>query len=120
MIGVLAAVSADAKDAKQICSNVIGDLDGVPGEIDPVEDSPFRRPLLLTENECEALKNRELRLPLLDIPQEEEDPIALSLGSRGSDATLRVKIPFSIHSCEVDVGGGGCRANTKTRWRPPQ
>jgi hypothetical protein len=119
LIGVLATVSADAKDAKKVCPDVIADINGLPEEIGPVEESPFLRPLLLTENECEALKNRELRVPLLEILQKEEDPIVLSLGSRGNDARLRVKIPFSIHSCEADVGVGRCRADAKTRWRPP-
>jgi hypothetical protein len=120
LIGVLAAVSADAKDAKRVCPDVIADINGLTEETDPVEASPFLKPLLLTENECEALKNRELRIPLLAIPQEEEDPIALSLGSRGDDATFRVKIPFSLYACEAEVGVGRCRADAKTPWQPPQ
>jgi hypothetical protein len=51
---------------------------------------------LLTENQCEATRYRELRVPLLEVPQEEEDPIALSLGAKSSGLTLRLKIPFSL------------------------
>ena len=51
---------------------------------------------LLTENQCEAEKNRELRVPLLEIPQDDEDPIALSLGAKFSGAVIRLKIPFSL------------------------
>jgi hypothetical protein len=51
---------------------------------------------LLTENQCEAEKNRELRVPLLEIPQEDEDPIALSLGAKFNGAVIRLKIPFSL------------------------
>ena len=51
---------------------------------------------LLTENQCEATRHRELRVPLLEIPQAEEDPIALSLGAKSSGLTLRLKIPFSL------------------------
>jgi hypothetical protein len=48
------------------------------------------------DNRCEASTNRELRLPLLEIPQEDEDPMALSLGAKYNGAILRLKIPFSF------------------------
>jgi hypothetical protein len=51
---------------------------------------------LLMDNQCEALKSRELRLLLLEIPQEEEDPMALSLGAKSNGVVLRFKIPFSF------------------------
>jgi hypothetical protein len=50
----------------------------------------------LTSNQCEAVKRRELRVPLLELPQEEEDPMSLSLGTKGDGATLHFKIPFSF------------------------
>jgi hypothetical protein len=70
---------------------------GVLEEKGWADDSPAlgEQPLLM-ENQCEALKSRELRLLLLEIPQEEEDPIALSLGVKNSGAVLRFKIPFSF------------------------
>jgi hypothetical protein len=33
---------------------------------------------------------------LLEIPQEEEDPMALSLGAKSNGLILRFKIPFSF------------------------
>jgi hypothetical protein len=50
----------------------------------------------LTENQCEALKARELRALLLEVPQQEEDPVQLSLGVKNGGAVLRLKIPFSF------------------------
>jgi len=42
------------------------------------------------------MKSREFRLPLLEVPQEEEDPVQLSLGIKNGGAILRLKIPFSF------------------------
>ena len=50
----------------------------------------------LPDNQCEALKSREIRMPLLEIPQAEEDPMALSLGAKSNGLMLRFKIPFSF------------------------
>ena len=50
----------------------------------------------LTGNQCEAIKTRELRALLLEIPQEEENPMELSLGVKSNGASLRFKIPFSF------------------------
>jgi hypothetical protein len=51
---------------------------------------------VLTGNQCEAVKRRELRVPLLEIPQKEEDPMSLSVGTKGDGGTLYLKIPFSF------------------------
>jgi hypothetical protein len=90
IFAVLVAVSANAMDVNRPCS-------GVLKEKDWADDSPAsgEQPLLM-ENQCEALKSRELRLLLLEIPQEKEDPIALSLGVKNSGVVLRFKIPFSF------------------------
>ena len=50
----------------------------------------------LTGNQCEAIKTRELRALLLEIPQEEENPMELSLGVKSNGGSLRFKIPFSF------------------------
>ena len=52
-------------------------------DIDRAADLPF-----LTGNQCEAVKRRELRVPLLEIPQEGEDPMSLSVGTKGDGGTL--------------------------------
>jgi hypothetical protein len=93
IIGFLAAlfaVSAGAMDANRPC----------PGSLEEkgwADDSPGQgKQQLLLDNQCEAPTNRELRLPLLEIPQEDEDPMALSLGAKYNGAILRLKIPFSF------------------------
>lgn len=50
----------------------------------------------MTENECEAVKRHQLQMRLLEIPQEEEDPMGLSVGSRDKGGMLYFKIPFSF------------------------
>ncbi len=90
ILAVLVTVSADAMDSKTPCVDLIkenGTVDDSPG----LAELPF-----LTGNQCEAVKHRELRVPVLAIPQEEEDPMSLSLGTKGNGATLYFKIPFSF------------------------
>ena len=90
IFAVLVTVSADAMDTKRPCS-------GLAEEKGNKVDLPAPSELpLLTDRQCEALKSRELRMPLLEIPQQEEDPMALSLGTKGDSATLHFKIPFSF------------------------
>ena len=92
IVGVFAAlvtVSADAMDANRSCPGLLAE--------GGADDAPARgQPPLLRDNQCEALKSRELRVPLLEIPQEDEDPMALSLGAKYNGAILRLKIPFSF------------------------
>ncbi len=90
IFAVFVAVSANAMDVNRPCS-------GVLKEKDWADDSPAsgEQPLLM-ENQCEALKSRELRLLLLEIPQEEENPMELSLGVKSNGGSLRFKIPFSF------------------------
>jgi len=81
---------ADAMDVKRSCLDLLGENDGA--EVSPAQgEQP-----LLTDNQCEAMKSRELRALLLEVPQEEEDPVQLSLGIKNGGATLRLKIPFSL------------------------
>jgi hypothetical protein len=77
-----------------VSSEALGD-DCVPLQEGSNNTTSTKQPLL-TENQCEAEKNRELRVPLLEIPQDDEDPISLSLGAKFSGAVIRLKIPFSL------------------------
>jgi hypothetical protein len=85
-----AAVPADAMDANRSCLDLLEEDDGAKASPAPDEQP------LLSGNECEAMKNRELRALLLEVPQEEEDPIQLSLGIKNGGGALRLKIPFSF------------------------
>jgi len=93
ILGIFAAlvtVSADAMDANRPCVGLLEETGGA--DESPAQDKQS----LLTDIQCEALKSRELRVLLLEIPQEEEDPIALSLGAKSNGIALRFKIPFSF------------------------
>ena len=93
ILGILAALvtgSADAMDMNRSCLDLLEENDGA--KVSPAQDE---QPLL-TDNQCKAMKSREFRLLLLDVPQEEEDPVQLSLGIRNGGAILRLKIPFSF------------------------
>ena len=81
---------ADAMDANRSCLDLLEEHDGL--DASPAQgEQP-----LLTDNQCEAMKSRELRALLLEVPQEEEDPVQLSLGVKNGGATFRLKIPFSF------------------------
>ena len=58
-------------------------------------DEPSPQPLM-TRDQCDAIESRELRAPLLEIPQDDEDPMRLSLGIKNGGLSLRLKIPFSF------------------------
>jgi hypothetical protein len=65
-------------DTKVTCLDSLeenGDLHDLPTQA----DLPT-----LTGNQCEAVKRRELGVPLLEILQEEEDPMSLSVGTKGT------------------------------------
>jgi hypothetical protein len=91
MIGILAALvtaPALAENAKQPClgSFANGEPDGpAPGA-----------QLILTDNQCESVTRREFRLQLLEIPQDGEAPMALSIGIKSGGGLIRFKIPFSF------------------------
>jgi hypothetical protein len=90
LVAALATVSADAMDTKPPCVDLLK-------ENGRVDDSPALTELpFLTGNQCEAVKRHELRVPLLEIPQVEEDSMSLSIGTKGDGATLHFKIPFSF------------------------
>jgi hypothetical protein len=86
----LVATSANAMDANRPCPSWLA----AESEVDrrPEQDEAP----LLTANQCEALEQRELRLQLLEIPQDHEDPMALSLSAKDSGVSLRLKVPFSF------------------------
>jgi hypothetical protein len=93
-LGLVAAVvapCADAGDAQRPC---YGLLDEKSNGSD--WSAPEEKPPLLTDSQCEALKSQELRVPLLQIPQNEEDPMTFSLGAKNGGGALRFKIPFSF------------------------
>jgi len=75
-------------DANRSCLDLLDEDDGT--KVSPAQDE---QPLL-TGNQCEAMKSRELRALLLEVPQEEADPIQLSLGIKNGGGILRLKIPF--------------------------
>jgi hypothetical protein len=92
IVGVLAALvsgSAAATDGDSQCLGSREEYDGPESAVEPTQP-------LLTENQCESLRTRELRALLLQVPQEEDDPVQLSLGVKNGGATLRLKIPFSF------------------------
>jgi hypothetical protein len=93
ILGIFAAIAtvpADAMDANKPCLGLLEENDEVDGSTAQQEQP------LLTDNQCEALKTRELRALLLEIPQEREDPMELSLGIKNGGGTVRFKIPFSF------------------------
>jgi len=93
MIGVLAAfvaVSASAEDAGRPCLGLSAG-NGMAGA-----PSAQGEQLLFTDNQCEAITKREFRLSLFEIPQDDEDPMTLSLGLKNGGGILRLKIPFSF------------------------
>jgi hypothetical protein len=101
IIGILAtflALSAYAADERRPCIGLLDEPSRIDGAI-PQPDQPTppeAGPPLLTENECEAVKRHELHMRLMEIPQEKEDPMGLSLGSRDEGGILYFRIPFSF------------------------
>ena len=92
-IGVFAAflaVSAHAAEATKSCF-------ALPEEKIDTDDpvAQVAQPLL-TQNECEAIQRRGLQIQLLEIPQDGEEPMGLSLGSKDKGGMLYFKIPFSF------------------------
>jgi len=101
IIGILTtflAFSARAADERKPCIGLLDEPAGIDGAVpQPSKPAPPRAgPPLLTENECEAVKRHELHMRLMEIPQEKEDPMGLSLGSRDEGGILYFKIPFSF------------------------
>ena len=90
VVGVLAALVSGSAAATDGDSQCLGSRE----ENDGAEAAAERTQPLLTDNQCESLKSRELRALLLEVPQAEEDPVQLSLGVKNGGATLRLKIPF--------------------------
>jgi hypothetical protein len=90
ILAVLVTVSADARDAKRACL-------GLHEEDGGARDSLAQeKQLQLTDKQCEAAKKQELRVPLFEIPQDGENPMALSLGAKQGGGILRFKISFSF------------------------
>lgn len=91
VIGFLAVVlsaPAAAADARGGCDAPVEPAAEPGADVSPQP--------LLTPNQCEAMEARELRAPLLEIPQDDDDPMRLSLGVKNGGLALRLKIPFSF------------------------
>ena len=92
-VGIVAIILAAAGSGSALaesngCTDLIAQSEGA-GEPDPTQP-------LLTRNQCEAMKTRELRALLLEVPQTDEDPVQFSVGIKNGGVTLRLKIPFSF------------------------
>lgn len=96
MVIVLVGAPAGAADERKICPALSDGIAGTLEESGVTHGSPGQAQTLFTGNECEALKRREARVPLLEFPQEDEDPMSLSIGTKGDGGTLRFKVPFSF------------------------
>ena len=96
MVIVLDGAPAGAVDEREICPGLSDGIASTHAGDGVARGSPGRAQTLLTGNECEALKRREARVPLLELPQEDEDPMSLSVGTKGDGGMLRFKIPFSF------------------------
>jgi hypothetical protein len=92
VFAALTAVSAVAQEAKEPC---YGSFEPTK-KVTEAPPAPEGAQLNLTDNQCEAVAKREVRVPLFQVPQEDEDPMALSLGVKNLGGTLRFKIPFSF------------------------
>jgi hypothetical protein len=90
LIGAKSGCRAVAADTKTPCFDLLEE-NGKLNDSTAQTELPF-----LTGNQCEAVKGRELRVPLVEIPQEEGTPISLSVSTKGDGATLHFKIPFSF------------------------
>lgn len=91
IIGVLAVLIT----AQVHADNVKKPCVGLREETDRSGHAEERKDLLLTEEQCEAAKRQEFRLRLYEIPQDGEDPMALSLGAKQGGGIIRFKIPFT-------------------------
>lgn len=88
---VLALVSsALAEDPKKNC------LSSVEGERANVDLTAQKDQLDLTDNQCESVTGKELRVKLLEIPQEDEKPMSLTFGAKNLGGILRFRVPFSF------------------------
>jgi len=91
-LAALAALPAAAIDASRPCLDLPADNRGVDGSlVQPAAPQP-----LLTQDQCDSMKTHELRALLLEVPQEREDPMQLSIGVKNRSGMLRFKIPFSF------------------------
>lgn len=92
VFAALAAVSAFAQEAREPCYGTFEPTKEAEAEAPPPEGAELH----LTDNQCDAVAKREVRVPLLQVPQEDEDPMGLSLGVKNLGGLLRFKIPFSF------------------------
>ncbi|HEY6563597.1 MAG TPA: hypothetical protein VIY86_03830, partial [Pirellulaceae bacterium] len=90
VVAAFACVFALSANAEESCAGLFtgyGQAESQPEQGDP---------LFLSGNQCEAVTKRELRLSLFEIPQEEEDPMSVSVGLKQGGGILRFRIPFSF------------------------
>lgn len=88
MLAVTPAVADDAKE-----KSCLGHVEGEGAKIDSTTRTDQ---LALTDNQCESVTGKELRMKLFEVPQDGEDPMSLSLGAKNLGGVVRFKIPFSF------------------------
>jgi hypothetical protein len=95
VFAMFAAASAAAQEAREPC---YGNFEPTKNAAEAEETSPAPEgaQLNLTSNQCEAVAKREVRVPLFQVPQDGEDPMALTLGVKNLGGMLRFKVPFSF------------------------
>ena len=81
-------------DASRPCFDLLEENGGA--EVSPAQgEQPF-----LTGNQCEAIKTRELRALLLEIPQEDQNPMELSLGVKSEAQEAAAVLGFNFPGSE--------------------
>ncbi len=97
-IGVIGVVTAFAgvfplsASAEESCPGMLERDRQAEGQTQPGD------PLYLSDRQCDAdaTTKHEPRLSLFEIPQEEEDPMSVSVGLKQGGGILRFRIPFSF------------------------
>jgi hypothetical protein len=90
VVAALAGVFAFSANGEESCPG----LSAGNGQVESQPEQGDR--LFLSDNQCQAAAKRELRLSLFEIPQEEEDPMSVSVGLKKGGGILRFRIPFSF------------------------
>jgi hypothetical protein len=90
VVAAFAGMFAFSSNAEESCPGLLaGD-----GQAESQPEQGDR--LFLSDNKCDAATKRELRLTLFEIPQEDENPMSVSVGLKQGGGILRFRIPFSF------------------------
>jgi hypothetical protein len=95
-IGVFAAFLAVPAYAGAYAGDVKKQCFALPEQKIDTDDPVQVAQPLLAQNECEAIQRHGLQIQLIEIPQDREDPMKLSLGSKEEGGMLYFNIPFSF------------------------